>query len=137
MRRRSIRITESDMRKLQRLLESGKQYLRRDLAHLLSLEDELRRAEEVSPYEIPPDVVTMNSRVRVRDLHRNEETTYTLVFPGDADISKNRVSVLAPLGTALLGYKAGDVIQLEVPSGVRWLKVEEVLYQPEAAGVPA
>jgi regulator of nucleoside diphosphate kinase len=76
----------------------------------------------------------MNSQARVRDLKSNEEMVFTLVFPTEADYVRGWLSVLAPIGTALLGYRAGDTIELEVPAGVRRLKIEQVLYQPEAAG---
>jgi regulator of nucleoside diphosphate kinase len=72
--------------------------------------------------------------VVVRDLKSDEPETYTLVFPDDADINDGKLSVLAPLGTALLGTQAGQVVEFAAPAGVRRLIVEEVLYQPEAAG---
>jgi regulator of nucleoside diphosphate kinase len=59
---------------------------------------------------------------------------YSLVFPQEADASEGRISILAPVGTAMIGYRVGDVIEWEVPSGLRRLKVEDVLYQPEASG---
>lgn len=76
----------------------------------------------------------MNSMVRLKDLDSGEEMTYTLVFPDMADISSKKISILAPIGTALIGYKVGDSIEWEVPAGIRKLKVEEIVYQPEAAG---
>ena len=63
-----------------------------------------------------------------------QEETYTLVFPENADIGQGRISVLAPIGTAMLGYEIGDVFEWEVPAGKRRLKVEQITYQPEAAG---
>lgn len=135
MTRRTILITESDMRRLTRLVDSAKWFLKRELPYVEQLEAELDRAEVVAAENIPQDVVTMNSQVRVLDLDARKETVYTLVFPPDADISKNRISVLAPIGTALLGYRVGDVIEWQVPAGVKRLRVEEILYQPEAVGV--
>jgi regulator of nucleoside diphosphate kinase len=102
-------------------------------APLGGLADELLRARVVPRAEIPPDVVTMNSTVRVRDLETGEEETYTLVYPGEADIEANKLSVLAPVGTALLGYRAGDVVEWPVPAGVTRFRVEEVLSQPRSA----
>ncbi len=101
---------------------------------LESLEEELARAEIVSPEDIPPDVVTMNSKVVLRDIDTSERMTYTLVFPNKANIKTGAISVLAPIGTAILGYAKGDIIEWPVPSGVRRICIEEVLYQPEAAG---
>jgi regulator of nucleoside diphosphate kinase len=84
---------------------------------------------------LPSDVIAMNSVVRLRDLDTNETETYTIVFPQDADVSRQRISIFAPVGTALLGYREGDVIEWTVPAGSRRLKVEEVLSQPDYAGV--
>ncbi|MGB4785506.1 MAG: GreA/GreB family elongation factor, partial [Candidatus Acidiferrum sp.] len=84
--------------------------------------------------DIPADTVTMHSHVRVRDLDTGGESTYTLVFPSDADIAKGKISILAPIATALLGYREGDEIEWPTPGGRRRLNVIRVLYQPEAAG---
>jgi len=98
------------------------------------LAEELDKAEVVSPKNVPPDVVTMNSKVTLRDLGTSEEMTYVLVFPRDANIDAGAISVLAPVGTAILGYAKGDIVEWPVPSGVRRIRIEEVLYQPESAG---
>ena len=74
------------------------------------------------------------STVRLKDLDSSKELIYSLVFPKEADVDKGKISVLAPVGTAMIGYRVGDIIEWEVPSGLRRLKVEEVLYQPEASG---
>ncbi len=84
--------------------------------------------------DIPPDAITMNSRVRLSDISKAEKLVYTLVFPRDADAATGRISVLAPVGTAILGCRVGDIIEWPVPAGTRRLKIEEVLYQPEATG---
>ena len=75
----------------------------------------------------------MNSTFRLKDLQTGEEAAYTLVFPGTADSSDRRISVLAPIGIAVLGYRVGDTVEWEVPAGLKQFKVERVLYQPEAA----
>ncbi|RYD78610.1 MAG: transcription elongation factor GreAB, partial [Verrucomicrobiaceae bacterium] len=80
-----------------------------------------------------PDIVTMNSVARVRDLDSDDEMELTLVYPDAADAESGKVSILAPLGTALLGYRAGDTFQWKVPAGVRSFRVEAVLFQPENA----
>lgn len=134
MNSRHILITESDMSKLRKLLDLRMGPASRDQHHLEMLARELERAEVVRSEEIPPDVVTMNSHVRVRDLDAGKDFSYTLVFPEAADISEGRISVLAPIGTALLGYREGDEIEWIVPGGMRRIRVVEVLYQPEAEG---
>jgi regulator of nucleoside diphosphate kinase len=103
-------------------------------APAVALEVELRRGVVVAPSSIPGNVVTMNTRVRIRDLRSSKPETYTLVFPQHADINEDRMSVLSPLGMALLGAKVGDEVEVEAPAGVRRIRVERILYQPEAAG---
>jgi regulator of nucleoside diphosphate kinase len=134
MDKRTIYITEFDMERLQELIAEARRLDRRQNAHLDDLESELSRGKLVAATEVPPDVVTMNSRVRLLDLDSGEERVWTLVFPQEADVSKSRISVLAPIGTAMLGYRVGDTFSWRVPDGIRRLQVKEVLYQPEAAG---
>ena len=131
---RNIYITESDMNRLQGLLETGSQFGHRDKKHLLEMEEELNRARVVPSKDIPEDVITMNSKVRLIDLDSGEQVVYSLVFPGDANVAENKISVLAPIGTALIGYRIGDTIEWKVPGGLKRLKVEGILYQPERSG---
>ena len=131
----TIYITELDRQRLEKLIElAGERSRRANHLYLARLEEELERAETVAPAEMPADVITMRSRVRLRDLNTGEEMVYTLVFPSEANFDEGKISVLAPVGTAMLGYRAGDTIEWQVPSGLRRLTVEELLYQPEAAG---
>ena len=99
-----------------------------------TLERELGRGRVVPPTRVPKGVVTMNSQVRFIDLGTREEETYTLVYPAEANVEDARLSVLAPLGTALLGASVGEVVECRTPGGVRRLRIERILYQPEAAG---
>jgi len=131
---RTIHITNADMQKLTNLIEGLQGGSAQTIQYLEDLEKELNRAKVTSPKKIPKDVITMNSEVRLQDLDSSEVLTYTLVFPAQANIEKNKISILAPIGTALLGYRVGDIVEWSVPSGRRRLKVQEVLYQPEAAG---
>ncbi len=137
MKPKYIVITEGDYARLQRLIESSRRFRQRDAQHLADLEQELERAIVVRSGEVPHDVVTMNSRVRVRDLNSGHEHTYQIVFPRDADVARNRISVLAPIGTALLGYGAGTTVEWHVPSGLRRFRILDVEYQPEASGAAA
>ena len=128
-----IVITGTDFDRLNRLAQSPR-YRVTHSTLIADLKDELERGDVVSPARTPKGVVTMNSRVRVRDLSTDESETYTLVYPDQANINEEKLSVLAPLGTALLGTRAGQTIEVNAPGGLRRLKVERVLYQPEAAG---
>jgi regulator of nucleoside diphosphate kinase len=123
---RTIHITEPDMKKLAALLESWRPAREVDREHARVLEEELERAQLVDTNEARADVVTMNSRVTVTDLDSGREHEYTIVFPRDADLSAGRISVLAPIGTALLGYAEGDEIEWNVPGGVRRLRIDSV-----------
>lgn len=131
---RTIYITEQDMKRLRKLILDVKYSDYRGSKYLDDLAGELDRGAVVDPKSVPPDVITMNSRVKLVDLETDESMIYTLVFPQDADVGQGKISVLAPIGTAMLGYRVGDVFSWQVPSGERRLKVEAILYQPEAAG---
>jgi regulator of nucleoside diphosphate kinase len=101
----------------------------------LSLERELDRGAVVEPENMPADVVTMNSRVRLRLLKTGDESCLTLVYPKDLDASGDKVSVLAPVGSALLGLSEGDEIHWSMPDGeIQSIQVLQLVYQPERAG---
>jgi regulator of nucleoside diphosphate kinase len=134
MKNRTIIISDQDHRRLAALIESARYDASLSGDDLAALEGELKRARVVPPSRVPSEVITMNSVVRLRDLDTEELEEYELVYPADADVAHNRISVLAPVGTAILGYRLGDVIEWLVPAGPRRLRVEEVLYQPERAG---
>ena len=129
----AIHITRFDKKRLTALLRSldASEEAAGDVDEL---ERELRRGVEVDSVEIGPDVVTMNSTVKVADLDTGAAHVYTIVFPADADYEKGRISILSPLGTALLGYRVGEMVTWEMAAGVRRLRIEALIYQPEAAG---
>ncbi|HWU83393.1 MAG TPA: nucleoside diphosphate kinase regulator [Methylophilaceae bacterium] len=130
----SIQVTSFDMSRLFAMIEQMRQHGVAEPASLTRLEDELARCDEVAAEAVDADVVTMNSRVELCDLASGQTHTLTLVFPQQADASAQRVSVLAPLGTAILGYRVGDVIDWPMPAGVRQYQILAIHYQPEAAG---
>jgi regulator of nucleoside diphosphate kinase len=134
MKKRTLIISHADRKRLEALIDSARMDSRVREDYLAALEGELCRARVVPAGKVPADVVTMNSVVRLRDLDSDETEEYELVYPADADMAHHRISVLAPIGTAILGYRLGDVIEWPVPAGLRRLRVEEVLYQPERAG---
>ena len=137
MQNRRIFVTEEDMERLTAIVQSATASLSKDWEHLEMLQRELDRAEVVPSEDIPCDVVTMNSRVLLRSLDTGLETTYTLVFPRDADVSHGRISILAPIGMAMIGYRAGDEIISRSPAGEKCFEVKKVLFQPEAAAIAA
>ena len=134
MAERTIQITELDRKRLIELILEAQSGEYRKSVYLENLRGELERAEVVPPEKIAGDVITMNSTVMLTDQDTGEEETYTLVYPEDADTAQGKISILAPIGTAMLGYRVGDVFEWEVPAGKRHLKVAKILYQPEASG---
>ena len=120
-----------DYDRIEALLEdAGKRGI--DIA---ALESEIARAEVVEPAQMPKDVISMNSTARFRDETSNEERELTLVYPRDANGEAGRVSILAPVGSALLGLRVGQSIDWPVPGNrTITLRVLSVEYQPEAAG---
>ncbi len=134
MPRRNIHITDFDMERLQKLIEGTQRWSKKDREYLAHLEEELERAVVVPSRQMPPDVVTMNTQLLVRDLDTNQKMLLHLVFPNEADFERGKISILAPVGTAIIGYSVGDTVEWTVPSGTRRLKIEEITYQPEAAG---
>lgn len=99
------------------------------------LEQELDKAKIINEENVPADLVTMNSKFSFLNLQENKEVTITLVYPGDANFSEGKISVLAPLGAALLGLRIGQSIEWTFPNGkTKTLKITKMLYQPEANG---
>jgi regulator of nucleoside diphosphate kinase len=131
---RTILITKFDVERLREAIRDAEQEGYRGSRYIDSLKAELERAEIVELTEVPDNVITMNSKVSLLDLDSGEEMVLTLVFPKDADINQDKISVLAPIGTAVLGYHVGDTIEWEVPDGTRRLEVRKIIYQPEASG---
>ncbi|MDO2948805.1 nucleoside diphosphate kinase regulator [Aeromonas simiae] len=131
MKQPNLVISSLDLDRLERLLET----LPTQQALNHPLQTELDRADVIEPEQMPADVVTMNSTVRFRLIASGEEHSLTLVYPKDVKGESSRISVLAPVGSALLGLKVGDNISWPGPSG-QLIEVEilEVVYQPERAG---
>jgi regulator of nucleoside diphosphate kinase len=134
MSHRRIFITQQDRQRLTDMLETAIAAKHRDAAFLKDLAGELALAETVDPRSVPPDVVTMNSRVVIQDMETGESSEYTLVFPNQADVAQGRLSVVSPIGTAILGYAKGDTIAWHTPGGPRQIQILDIPYQPEAAG---
>lgn len=127
-----IILSSRDVPRLEQLLDS---VVRDGVAQ--ALEAELLRGDVREADTLPADVVTMNSQVRCVEEHSHHEYVLRLVFPRDAGRAEGNVSVLAPVGAALLGLSAGQSIDWALPDGrVSRIRVAEVMYQPEAAGEP-
>ncbi|NLN31233.1 MAG: nucleoside diphosphate kinase regulator [Bacteroidales bacterium] len=99
-----------------------------------NLLNELNSAKIVEPRDVPANLVTMNSEVKIRFLNTNKQIQFRIVYPDQADVKKNRISIFSPVATALIGNSINDEIEWLIPSGMTTIRIEEILYQPEAAG---
>lgn len=129
-----IFITTKDAEKLLELIREARNTDYRGSEYLKKLAGEIEKASVVEPHQIPTNVITLNSTARLVDQDTGEEMIYTLVFPEDANPSEGKISILAPIGTAMLGYKTGDSFEWETPGGKRTLRIADILYQPERSG---
>jgi regulator of nucleoside diphosphate kinase len=127
---KKITISDNDHRRLQEIMAHSRRINFRTNRYLRDLQMELTRAEVLPARQVPPDVITMESTARLMDLDTERETEFTLVYPDDANPDENKISVLAPIGCAMLGYREGDEFEWETPEGNRRLRVVKVLNQP-------
>lgn len=123
----NIMVTSQDFERIQQAMSTSR-------LDVDKLDNELERANLVNPKDVPPHVITMNSELVYEDMSTGVQRQARLVYPVDSNVDKNWISVLAPLGTALLGLKEGDEIDWVMPGGTRRLRIVKIVYQPEAAG---
>jgi regulator of nucleoside diphosphate kinase len=128
---KKIILSKIDYQRLKDFIQKkGPVYIRHELE---SLDEVLKTAELVNPGIMPSYVVTMNSRIRIKDLELDDEYICTLNYPGQTYLSEENCSILTPMGTALLGSRVGDIIRCDMTHNSITMRVEEILYQPEAA----
>lgn len=131
----TIVLTRNDYSRLKELLADLQRRAEGVQAGVERLEEILDFARVVQPDEVPANTVTMNSRVLFEDVRTGEQGTVTIVFPADTDVATRRISILSPVGAALIGESQGAEVELPVPHGqTRRIRILEVLYQPEAEG---
>ncbi|HPR31466.1 MAG TPA: GreA/GreB family elongation factor [Prolixibacteraceae bacterium] len=129
-----ITVTQLDFVRLSKLIQMIREDKSIDIEYLNYLGVELKRAAKINSKKITPDFVTMNSVMEVTLLETGKRMELRLVYPNQADFSKGLISVLSPLGCALLGYKNGDIVSFKAPMGEQKVRIEKVIYQPEAHG---
>lgn len=134
MMERALHLTDYDYERLELLLDNMNRVPQNRREDLSRLEDDLATCRIVASEEMPANIVTIHSKVRYLDLDTNKERVVTLVFPSNADISKGRISIVVPLGAAIIGRAAGDTVSMKIFNGTMNIRIEAVLYQPEAAG---
>lgn len=128
-----ICITKYDYTRLKSMVQEYTKTNKAD-TNIKDLLGEIERAQKVDSYTIGSNYITMNSIFELKKMNELDFQQFRLVFPEDADIDKDKISVLAPIGTAVLGYKVGDVIKWKVPDGENFFQITNILYQPEANG---
>lgn len=132
---RSIYISRYDLERLTELAEVVRAFGKKDCQKdVQALVEELKHARVTNPQEVPPDIVTMNSRVRVVNVGTGGDRVYNLVFPRDVALAGDNVSILSAFGTAMFGRRLGDVFVLGTGQDALMYRIEQILYQPEAAG---
>ncbi|HOI88329.1 MAG TPA: nucleoside diphosphate kinase regulator [Lentimicrobium sp.] len=131
---KEIIISTLDMARLRAHIDKARSGGIKAPINLTPLIEELDRAKVLSPDKMPPDVVTMNSIVKLDYLNSSKTMEIQIVYPEDANPAKQKISVFAPVATALLGFRKGDIVSWKVPTGMAELRISDIVYQPEAAG---
>ena len=129
-----IIISKLDYSRIHKCIHDARQMNTIGINEAENLLNELNSAKVVEPGEIPDDVVTMNSIVKISFLNTNKTLRIQIVYPDQADLKENKISIFSPVATALIGYKKADEIEWIVPSGITRLRIDDIIYQPEAAG---
>ncbi|MGV3664730.1 MAG: nucleoside diphosphate kinase regulator [Leptospira bouyouniensis] len=130
---KKITITNLDYIRLKNMISEYSKRNKTD-ANIEDLLGEIERAQKVDSKQIPKNVVTMNSIIEIKNLDELEFKEFQLVFPEESNLEQNKISILAPIATACIGYKIGDVIQWNIPNGIHQFQITGINYQPEANG---
>ena len=127
-------VSSLDYIRIQKQINEAKQKKTIDAVEAEKLVNELNSATILNPQEIPGDVVTMNSVVKISFLDGGKQVEFKIVYPEEANFKEKKVSIFSPIATALIGFRVGDIIEWMVPGGLTKIRIDEIIYQPEAAG---
>ena len=130
----TITLNSLDLTRIQTCLKEAMQVNAISKMEAATLIKEIQSASVVDPESIPSNVVTMNSIVQISFLNTKKTVEFQIVYPHQANVKENKISIFSPIATALIGYKAGDEIDWVVPAGITKIKIDAIVYQPEAAG---
>ncbi len=131
---KKVTLTKNDYTRIYKAITDAKNSKTINSNEAEKLLSELSKAEIVPSEKIDKDVVTMNSEVKLFFENTQKEQSFKIVYPQDANLKENKISIFSPIATALIGYKIGDEIEWIVPSGMTKIKIVDLIYQPEAAG---
>ncbi len=127
-------INRLDYARIKRCIDDARQLGSISMPEAEKLMKELDGAKVVKPELIPANVVTMNSIVKISFLNNQKEVQFQIVYPDQANLKENKISIFSPIATALIGFKEGDEIEWVVPAGLTKIRIDKIIYQPEAAG---
>lgn len=127
-------ISRLDHSRIKNRINDARQRRSISSAEAETLMKELDSARIVEPTEMPADVVTMNSIVKLSFLNNNKQVQFQIVYPDKANVKENKISIFSPIATALIGYKENDEIEWVVPAGLTKIRIDKIIYQPESAG---
>lgn len=131
---KKVTLTKNDYTRIYKAITDAKNSKTINSNEAEKLLSELSKAEILPSEKIDKDVVTMNSEVKLFFENTQKEQSFKIVYPQDANLKENKISIFSPIATALIGYKIGDEIEWIVPGGMTKIKIVDLIYQPEAAG---
>ena len=131
---KKVTLTKNDYTRIYKAITDAKNSKTINSNETEKLLSELSKAEIVPSEKIDKDVVTMNSEVKLFFENTQKEQSFKIVYPQDANLKENKISIFSPIATALIGYRIGDEIEWIVPGGMTKIKIVDLIYQPEAAG---
>ncbi len=131
---KKVTLTKNDYTRIYKAITDAKNSKTINSNEAEKLLSELSKAEIVPSEKIDKDVVTMNSEVKLFFENTQKEQSFKIVYPQNANLKENKISIFSPIATALIGYKIGDEIEWIVPGGMTKIKIVDLIYQPEAAG---
>ena len=131
---KKVTLTKNDYTRIYKAITDAKNSKTINSNEAEKLLSELSKAEIVPSEKIDKDVVTMNSEVKLFFENTQKEQSFKIVYPQDANLKENKISIFSPIATALIGYKIVDEIEWIVPGGMTKIKIVDLIYQPEAAG---
>jgi regulator of nucleoside diphosphate kinase len=132
--KKKIILNQLDHTRIKNAIQQARQYKSIHASDAENLLKELAAAQIVAPKDVPENVVTMNSVVKVSFLDTGKQLEFQIVYPAKANIKDKKISIFSPIATALLGYRVSDEIEWLVPAGPTKIRIDEILYQPEASG---
>jgi regulator of nucleoside diphosphate kinase len=134
MKRSNIILSSLDAKRIRQYIEDAKQRGKLSDFEIQRLVYEINLAEIRAPHEIPNNIVTMNSEINFSFINLSKKGKIKIVYPNEADVKKGKVSIFSPIANSLLGHKEGDIIEWIGPAGEMNMRIEKIVYQPEASG---